>query len=51
MQTTVDLVSIDNVFHNTMEMRIKLEFSRREHVFLQDLGLCWPHGIEGHLCQ
>lgn len=39
MQTTVDLVSTDNVFHNTMEMRIKLEFSRGEHVFLQDLGL------------
>lgn len=51
MQTTVDLVSIDNVFHNTVEMRIKLEFSRREHVFLQDLGLCWSHGVGGHLCQ
>lgn len=42
MQTTVDLVSTDNVFHNTMEMRIKLEFSRGEHVFLQDLRLRQP---------
>lgn len=42
MQTTVDLVSTDNVFHNTMEMRIKLEFSRGEHVFLRDLGLRRP---------
>lgn len=42
MQTTVDLVSTDNVFHNTMEMRIKLEFSRGEHVFLRDLRLRQP---------
>lgn len=43
MQTTVDLVSTDNVFHNTMEMRIKLEFSRGEHVFLRHLGLRCAH--------
>ena len=55
MQTTVDLVSTDNVFHNTMEMRIKLEFSRGEHVFLRDLRLrrprarvpCCGHGSAG----
>lgn len=28
MQTTVDLVSTDNVFHNTMEIRINLEVSK-----------------------
>jgi len=43
MQTTVDLVSTDNVFHHTTKMRIKLEFSRGEHVFLRDLRLRRPH--------